>query len=53
MKGQPDEVKWKAAENNGLSYHRTSAETQFREFGMRPITWEHHRNKAGDSLVQM
>jgi len=52
-KGHPEELKRKAAENNGQSYHRTSAETQYREMGMRPIIWEHHRNKAGDSLVQM
>ncbi|KIM34589.1 hypothetical protein M413DRAFT_413029, partial [Hebeloma cylindrosporum] len=53
VKGHPDEMKQKAAENNGLTYLRTCAETQFREMGMRSITWECHKNKAGDTLVQM
>jgi hypothetical protein len=51
--GPPEEVKRKMAENNGLKFLRTSVETQHREMGMRSIIWESHKNKAGDSLVQM
>jgi hypothetical protein len=53
IKGPPEEMRRKAAESKGLTVLRTWAETQFRDMGMRFIIWEHHKNKAGDNLVQM
>jgi hypothetical protein len=49
----PIDVQRKAAERMGRSYLQTSAETQYKEMGMRSVVWEFHENKAGVKLFQL
>ena len=39
-------------EKHRKNYFQSTAEVQFREFGVRGVMWEYHKNKAGLKLYQ-
>ena len=49
----PAEVQRKTAEKRSRSFLKSSAETQYREMGMRSVVWEFHVNPYGQKLFQL
>jgi hypothetical protein len=49
----PIDLQRKTAERLALSSLLESAESQYKEMGMRSVVWEFHENKAGVKLFQM
>lgn len=49
----PIDVQRKNADKMGRGYIQTSAESQYKEMGMRSVVWEFHENKAGVKLFQL
>lgn len=49
----PIDVQRKTADRMGSVFLRKSAETQYKEMGMRSIVWEFHENKVGSKLFQV
>lgn len=51
--GHPIEVQRKMADAMGRGFLQSSAETQYKEMGMRSVVWEFHENKSGTKLFQL
>jgi hypothetical protein len=52
-KGYPIDYQRKTAEMSAHSRLQESAESQYKELGMRSVVWEFHENKAGTKLFQL
>jgi hypothetical protein len=52
-KSYPIDVQRKTAERSAIGYLQESAESQYKEMGMRSVVWEFHENKAGIKLFQL
>ena len=52
-KSFPIEVQRKTAERSAHAHLQESAESQYKEMGMRSVVWEFHENKAGAKLYQL
>ena len=52
-KSYPIDLQQKTAERLAHSCLRESAESQYKEMGMRSVVWEFHENKTGTKLFQM
>jgi hypothetical protein len=49
----PVEVQRKTADRIARSTLKASAESLFKDMGLRVLTWEFHENQAGTKLFQM
>ena len=49
----PVEVQRKKADKTGNIFLKNSAESQYKEMGMRSVVWEFHENQVGQKLFQV
>jgi hypothetical protein len=49
----PVDLQRKTAERSAHSSLQETAESQYKEMGMRSVVWEFHENKAGIKLFQL